>query len=380
MTIENLITDDSFISYCFNKKQEDVEYWESYLKCCNPGDLELVTEATLFVLSLGDILQHVEYTEIQKKAGLYAVPLTKTKPEYVLKRSERKRKMYQYFAIAGIFFLIAIGIYYFLNGNSGSNAKKSELSKIVNTREKENISGLQPYVSTYKTGVGEQKTFWLSDNTKIILNSSSILTIKKGFGSLERAVLLEGEALFDVTHNDHNIPFTVETSSFTIKVLGTKFNVTSYSSDNNSEASLLRGKIELVTRLFPSKKFVLSPLQKVIVDKKGTVNASMVSGKYINKINEIKKVLNEKVNIEEALSETAWVYNRMEIIDERFEDFAATLERRYDVKISFTDNIVKEYKYTAVFEKESIDEVLQALAGSLPFNYEKKGNNILIKK
>jgi hypothetical protein len=62
-----------------------------------------------------------------------------------------------------------------------------------------------------------------------------------------------GEALFDVVKDvDH--PFIVTTSTISIKVLGTKFNVRAYNNDKTSEASLIRGRIELTILKTPEKK------------------------------------------------------------------------------------------------------------------------------
>ena len=76
-------------------------------------------------------------------------------------------------------------------------------------------------VITTKT---QSKLLELSDGTKVTLNSNSTLTYPKKFSRQTRQVLLSGEAVFDVQHNE-NKPFFVETTQAIIKVLGTTFNI-----------------------------------------------------------------------------------------------------------------------------------------------------------
>ena len=64
----------------------------------------------------------------------------------------------------------------------------------------------------------------LPDNSKITLRKGSVLHYPKHFASNERNVALEGEAFFEVFHNE-NAPFTIDAQSASVRVLGTSFNV-----------------------------------------------------------------------------------------------------------------------------------------------------------
>ena len=90
------------------------------------------------------------------------------------------------------------------------------------TLESSHIKMLECYV-----GNGEKQVITMSDSTTVILNSGSVLIYPENFGADEREVYLTGEAIFDVT-KDASHPFIVKTSDFSIKVLGTLFNVCSY--------------------------------------------------------------------------------------------------------------------------------------------------------
>lgn len=62
-------------------------------------------------------------------------------------------------------------------------------------------------------------------------------------GSLE--VYLAGEAFFDVSANAKH-PFFVNTSYLSVKVLGTRFNVSAYPDDAEITAALEEGKIQIL--------------------------------------------------------------------------------------------------------------------------------------
>ncbi|MNL37253.1 hypothetical protein D3C87_1593910 [compost metagenome] len=76
----------------------------------------------------------------------------------------------------------------------------------------------------------------------------------------------------------------------------------------------------------------------------------------------------------------AWTQNRLEIQDQSFLDLKKTLERWYNVEITFKDKEVERYQFTATFKDESLTEVLYALQCAEHFQYEIKGNQIIISK
>ena len=97
---------------------------------------------------------------------------------------------------------------------------------------------------TIATAAGERKEVIFQDGTRVFLNAGSTLTYPERFGLSERKVTLDGEAYFDVTH-DAQHPFIVTTSAFRVRVLGTVFNVRSFSGESVAEATLAEGSVAL---------------------------------------------------------------------------------------------------------------------------------------
>ncbi len=117
----------------------------------------------------------------------------------------------------------------------------------------------------YATISGEKKSFLLEDGTEIWLNASSSLTIDKNYNNKERKVYLNGEAWFNVAKNKQK-PFIVIADNITVKVYGTKFNISSYKWDNIIKTNLEEGRISLSTE--NSQPVFMNPGDEIAYNKK----------------------------------------------------------------------------------------------------------------
>lgn len=97
----------------------------------------------------------------------------------------------------------------------------------------------QEFLATY----GTRSTLTLPDGSKVWLNSGSKLKYGKDFNQNSRTVFLAGEAFFDVAASRFK-PFDVVTGRFTVRAVGTEFNVFSYE-DDEFETSLEEGNTEI---------------------------------------------------------------------------------------------------------------------------------------
>lgn len=88
---------------------------------------------------------------------------------------------------------------------------------------------------------GETFKVILSDGTEVFLNSDTRLSYPTVFKGKERVVSLEGEAYFNVT-KDTRHPFIVKSGNVQVRVLGTEFNMCSYSPDD-VRVTLIEGKV-----------------------------------------------------------------------------------------------------------------------------------------
>ncbi len=226
---------------------------------------------------------------------------------------------------------------------------------------------------------GSKGFLTLEDGSRIWLNSGSRLTYNDLANSSSREVYLEGEAFFDVTGNKRK-PFIVRTSHLNLKVLGTKFNVKSYPSEKITETILVSGKVEIEEVNHTSEKrqsVMLRPFQKATY--------SVETGKIAIHLKEaqtyIKPQIPARIEITEKVNPelyTSWKDEKLIFSNESLENLIVRLERWYDVDITLKDTILKSFRYTGKFEKENIEQALQALKLATPLEYSIDKNKITI--
>lgn len=241
---------------------------------------------------------------------------------------------------------------------------------------------------------GEKTYLALADGTRIWLNSETSLRYPSKLDGKKVKVFLNGEAYFDVAKNPKR-KFIVNTASIDIAVLGTSFNVKSYSADNTIETTLEEGKISITGKMgeFHIKEpLVLLPNQQATFIK--DVQEYNVETTKIPVDEKTEPIQDEReTNIEDTKrpeilhSEkidsklyTSWKDGKMIFKSERFKDVTQQMERWYDMKIEITNEELKDIRYTGVFEKETIEQALNALSLSFPFHYEINLNQVIIRK
>ncbi|MFT3904199.1 MAG: DUF4974 domain-containing protein [Niabella sp.] len=366
-TIEELTINDSFIAYCTGQNEKDIAFWNNYLYQ-HPEELMTIEEARKLVLGLTYMLRKKQ-NELSaddlrpEEYSLYAVPGRAARHQFHRKFPEQpagvRRKTGWLVAVSIILLLgVGIGLLYKQTPQDKDNYKLS--AKIT-------VPG-----DSIQSKTGEYKTLQLSDGTKVTLNARSTLSISNGFGTRDRNVRLTGEALFEVAHN-RALPFIVQVSGYKIKAIGTKFNVKAYANDTYSETSLLEGKVQI---LLPSgnQDRVYKTLE---VNQKFVINTAAAPEAPLQEKQEIVPLSydDSHQNIE-----TAWVDHSLVFDNTTLSDIKNILERNYAVMVEIADSDVANYRYTASFQNEGVDEVLKALQLSYHFSYKKDGNKIIINK
>ncbi|MFA6086254.1 FecR family protein [Mucilaginibacter sp.] len=224
----------------------------------------------------------------------------------------------------------------------------------------------------------------LSDGTVVTLNSETRLKYPPEFKGKTREVYLDGEAFFDVK-KDHQHPFIVHTGKMRVRVLGTAFNIKSYANDVASETSLIRGAIEVTLTDRPSDRIILKPNEKLVIRSTPVKGVSNKKSKVVLNHDSVNTsyaltTLTYLRSNDTAVVETSWVNNRLVFKDEEFKDIANQMERWYGIKIKFKNSNVEKYRFTGVFDKESIYQALKALQMIEPFTYKQENGTVYIFK
>ncbi len=113
---------------------------------------------------------------------------------------------------------------------------------------------------------GKRSEITLADGTHIWLNSGSQMSYPVVFTGDTREVYLSGEAFFDV-ETDLSRPFYVITKDIKLRVMGTRFNISSYDNDQITHAVLLSGKVSVGRNRIFANTMELSPGERIVYDK-----------------------------------------------------------------------------------------------------------------
>lgn len=204
--------------------------------------------------------------------------------------------------------------------------------------------------------LGSEYAITLSDGSRIRLNSGSSLKYPVAFGKDKREVTLTGEAYFSVSKAGN--PFIVNTSEFTVEVLGTSFNISAYEDDDLQTAVLVSGSISV-------KAGKQAGVRKIMPGN--LLSYSKATG-----------------DISEATCDTdlytSWVDGEFKFRDMRLEDIMKRLGRWYDCRITFADIHLKDLRYSGAAEKNKpIEYVLEMIEYITNIGYEIDDRNITIK-
>jgi ferric-dicitrate binding protein FerR (iron transport regulator) len=242
-------------------------------------------------------------------------------------------------------------------------------------------SSLTTY-SEIKAPLGSRTEIKLVDGTQVILNAGSTIKYTNGFNSMNRDLVLEGEAYFKVAKNI-DLPLVVNAGNIKIKAIGTEFNIKAYSDEGIIETTLIQGKVEISQKGDNEKNkiLVLAPNQKAIYACK----SDQIT---IEKIKEIEplavkpaKVINDrllvspKTDVEQVI---AWTKNKLIIKSENLESLCIKLQRKYNVTFVFRDEEIKKYRFSGILLDETFEQVMDVIRLTAPIDYLLEGKVVIL--
>ena len=239
-------------------------------------------------------------------------------------------------------------------------------------------------ISSIVTKNGNRTKIVLPDGSQVWLNAGSNLDYNNSvFNKDLREVTLNGEAYFDVTKNADK-PFIIHTKKMDVKVIGTAFNVRSYSYEKTAEASLIRGSIEVTLKDRKDQKIILKPNEKISIANNAIEAPVEKPGKTSVNKNDVRSIPQFIVDElkpspkYDIIPEIAWTQNKLFFEDESLEDIALRLERWFNKKVTIANESLKNIRYTGNFENETMEEVLSYLKLSKTFNFRLGNDNVVI--
>lgn len=179
----------------------------------------------------------------------------------------------------------------------------------------------------------------LPDGTVVTLNEDSYLDYPAVFSDSTREVTLTGEAYFDVKH-DPGKPFMVHTGAFVTRVLGTAFNIRAYTKDSLLAVTVERGKVQVQRQDNKKALGILLAGDQVVIDKQSATPRLAKA--------DVKKVIQ-------------WKDNDLLFDNIRYEDAALIIGRHFNVALKFSNEAMRNCRFTADLTGKSIEEILDIL-------------------
>lgn len=247
-------------------------------------------------------------------------------------------------AAAAIFIaMLTIGVFF----QYGRSPKKEVASNRI-THQKNRSNAQQE----------ENRLIFLPDGSRVILNAGSRLNYPSSFdGKKTREVYLEGQAFFDIQHNDKK-PFIVHTGNLQTVVLGTAFNVKAIPGDKEITVTVTRGRVKVKDA---SRELgIITPNQEIRYDrqKEIAVMKTVNDDHYLDWKDE--KLLFDNVTVAEA---------------------AKVLEEKYKVTIMINDESVNSQRFTTTFPKDiNLDQALKSICefNGVTYRYNNTNDSTVI--
>lgn len=219
-------------------------------------------------------------------------------------------------------------------------------------------SYVAPPMTELVTRRGQRADLLLPDGSRVTLGVGSRLRYPTRYAGASRDLYLDGEAYFQVAH-DPAKPFRVHTARGIAEDLGTAFGVRAYGAD---ELEVVVAEGAVVLRNLPEgtaarDSAVLRQADYGVVDRAGRVSRT------------------SNVDVDAYL---AWRQGKLVFHDTPVREVLRRLSRWYDIDLEIADSTVAERPFTASFDNEPAERVLDVLALTMRLRYERRGSLRLV--
>ena len=209
-------------------------------------------------------------------------------------------------------------------------------------------------MTAFEVPAGQRVSLNLADGTHVWLNSGTRIEYPAVFDRKIRRVHIDGEAMFDVTH-DTDRPFIVETFASEVEVLGTKFNVLADKEHETFSTALIDGKVKITV---------------------GNQNVVLHPG-------EVASLVNKRLTVTQNDDPVAmqWTDGILSMKGVSFEDLMSKFEKLYDVRIIYECEKIPTIEFASgkIRISDGIDHAFRVLQHVADFTYERDEEHNVIR-
>lgn len=205
---------------------------------------------------------------------------------------------------------------------------------------------------------GKRSEVQLSDGTRVWLNSGSRLVYPAVFPHHKREVYLEGEAIFEVSHNRES-PFMVFSEGQEIEVLGTVFNVSNYLDEGSINTVLKSGSVRI------------SYGERSLISGKDQLN--LVPGTMASYNRGTRSMSSREVDVDQYFS---WRDGVLIFRNDDLRYIMKRLSRYYNVEIEIAEGARGEGTFSGYLDlKGDIEKVIGTIGEATDLEYERTNDN-----
>ncbi|MXV52340.1 DUF4974 domain-containing protein [Pedobacter sp. HMF7647] len=198
----------------------------------------------------------------------------------------------------------------------------------------------------------------LADGSTVWLNAGTTFTYPVAFNGNIRQVQLDGEAFFDIKHNEKQ-PFLVKTNGINVEDIGTSFNVKSYKAESKTTTTLVSGKAKMTDPANVSATALLEP----------GFQSSYITGSGQMQVRE--------VDVNPAI---AWKEGRFDFEDQALGEIMSDLGRWYGAEVEFENEQLRKVRFKgSVSKTDSFERIANILEGTGKVKISVAGNKIYVK-
>ncbi|MBV7529627.1 FecR domain-containing protein [Chitinophaga sp. sic0106] len=334
LTVDGLLQQPSFINYCIRANEQDVHFWEQWLRQ-HPAHTATFREAEAMVKSTGWLL-----IAEQEKAGA----MTRM-DDYLRSHTAKKpvmKPVYWWAAVAAVVAGLMVGQRYLHQAKQPSPVQPAILAKQLH----------------YSAGSKGRSGFMLPDSTYVLLEKNSSLDIDSNYNVANRHVKLAGTGYFRIK-GKASLPFDVQGAGYLVTALGTAFKMTAH--PGRVHVMLEQGKVKVEQETGNQKKLLtyLQPMQSFASDSMND---------------------NGKQQVFEPKALAAWKIQEIIFENTPLQEVVFQIESCYNVKINVEGMDINKETFSGKFRNDSLQSVLDVLCFAVNKQYEfTDETNVLIK-
>jgi transmembrane sensor len=216
-----------------------------------------------------------------------------------------------------------------------------------------NVAQINKQEDIIKSSADAVLTDTLPDGSVIIINKHSSIAFSNDFKKVNRELLLNGEAYFNVVP-DKAKPFVISIDALKIEVVGTSFNVRNNASTGNIEVQVQSG----IVKMYTTQNEIT-----VVKGQTGTFGKQDGQLKVTNSID---------------LNSISYATKSFYFNDISFVDACHYLERAFNVVIKIDEQKFSACRLSAEFNNKSLDYILDIISATFNSSYKKDANRIYI--